>query len=301
MTMTGSSGSSSLAARSTPKPSPSGSRRSDSTTPGRLALQRRFGFGLIARFDDGVPLRFERVAQHRAQRVLVLDEQDRGIGELAGRDAHRSQPGGTPARRASSSRSAMAFLRVLRRSCFSRSSSAIDFLTVPLDHGALRRIVAVHEVGRQRVDAGLHRVGVVLVARELVLQRLEPAGPVGLILDRSLLGLVGLGVGLLVAVGGLGGVRPGAGGRRRGRRRSGAAPGSGPCSCRPSPARRRSCGDRLLSSPRRPATEPEPAAQRGRRPARNNAAAVTKCARDRAVAHMTGITPNRYRLEPYFT
>ena len=43
-------------------------------------MQRGFGLGLIARFDDGVALRFERVAQHRAQRVLVLDEQDRRIG-----------------------------------------------------------------------------------------------------------------------------------------------------------------------------------------------------------------------------
>jgi hypothetical protein len=32
-----------------------------------------------------------------------------------------------------------------------------------------------------------------------------------------------------------------------------------------------------------------------------HAAAVTNCARDRALAHMTGIIPNRYRLESYFT
>jgi hypothetical protein len=37
ITMTGSSGSISFAARSTPKPSPSVSRRSESTTAGRLA------------------------------------------------------------------------------------------------------------------------------------------------------------------------------------------------------------------------------------------------------------------------
>ena len=35
---------------------------------------------LIARFDDGVALRLERMAKHRAQRVLVLDEQDGRIG-----------------------------------------------------------------------------------------------------------------------------------------------------------------------------------------------------------------------------
>ena len=61
-----------------------GRRRSDRTTAGLLAMQRGFGFGLIARLDDGVALRFERVAQHRAQRVLVLDEQDRRIGERGG-------------------------------------------------------------------------------------------------------------------------------------------------------------------------------------------------------------------------
>jgi hypothetical protein len=33
------------------------------------------GLALVARFHHGVPLRFERKAQHRAQRVLVLDEE----------------------------------------------------------------------------------------------------------------------------------------------------------------------------------------------------------------------------------
>ena len=53
------------------------------------------GFGLVARLDDGVPLRLERVAQHRAQRVLVLDQQNRrsrrararASPQPAGRDA----------------------------------------------------------------------------------------------------------------------------------------------------------------------------------------------------------------------
>ena len=69
---------------------------------GRTDLKRGDRLGLIARFDDGVSLRFERVAQHHAQRVFVLDEQDGRIGCLTGPRAHRSQPGGTPARRASS-------------------------------------------------------------------------------------------------------------------------------------------------------------------------------------------------------
>ncbi len=33
------------------------------------------GLALVARFHHGVPLRFERMAQHRAERVLVLDEE----------------------------------------------------------------------------------------------------------------------------------------------------------------------------------------------------------------------------------
>ena len=87
------------------------------------------GLGLIARLDDGMPLRLERVAQHRAERVLVFDEQD-GRDDRTGwprtlmpttafgmigascRSGHRNQPGGTPARRASSSRSAIGLLVV---------------------------------------------------------------------------------------------------------------------------------------------------------------------------------------------
>ncbi len=37
-------------------------------------LQCRDRLGLIARFDDSVPLRFERVTQHHAERVFVLDD-----------------------------------------------------------------------------------------------------------------------------------------------------------------------------------------------------------------------------------
>ena len=69
---------------------------------GSNGLKGRGGLGLIAGLDHGVPLRFERMPQHRPQRVLVLDEQDRRISCFAGARAHRSQPGGTPARRASS-------------------------------------------------------------------------------------------------------------------------------------------------------------------------------------------------------
>ena len=39
----------------------------------RPLLQRQNGFGLIARFDDGVPLAFDGQAQHRAEGVFVFD------------------------------------------------------------------------------------------------------------------------------------------------------------------------------------------------------------------------------------
>ena len=72
-------------------------------------LQRRDGLVLIACFDHGVALRFERMAQHRAQRVLVLDEQNRRIG--CGGRASSPEPAG---RYAGAARfflkSAMAFL-----------------------------------------------------------------------------------------------------------------------------------------------------------------------------------------------
>src|SRR4029077_4813652 len=47
-----------------------------------------FGLGLIARFDDGVPLRFERMAKHHPEGIFVLDDQDRRIGRRAG--SHRT-------------------------------------------------------------------------------------------------------------------------------------------------------------------------------------------------------------------
>src|SRR5436190_9203839 len=83
-------------------------------------MESGFSLALIARLDDGVPLRLERMAQHYAERVFVLDEQDGRVDAGADPGAHRSQPGGTPARRASSSRAARPFL-----------SSSICFFSVP--------------------------------------------------------------------------------------------------------------------------------------------------------------------------
>ena len=88
------------------------------------------GLGLVARFDHGVALRFERMAQHGAQRVLVLDEENRGRRHRdAERGAQRSQPGGTPLLRASSWRSATALV-CCTISFFTRSSSVERLLAI---------------------------------------------------------------------------------------------------------------------------------------------------------------------------
>ena len=52
--------------------------------------QRGFGFGLVAGLEDAVALRFERKAQHRAEGILVFDEQNRRIGRWARARAHPS-------------------------------------------------------------------------------------------------------------------------------------------------------------------------------------------------------------------
>src|SRR5262245_44937038 len=41
--------------------------------------------------------------------------------------------------------------------------------SIPLDHVLLRRVVAVHEIGGQRVDAAVQGIGVRLIALELLL------------------------------------------------------------------------------------------------------------------------------------
>jgi hypothetical protein len=56
--------------------------RQDDAGPRRS--QGTDGFGLVARFDHAVAMGLERMAEHRAQGVLVFYEQDRGIGGAAG-------------------------------------------------------------------------------------------------------------------------------------------------------------------------------------------------------------------------
>src|SRR5205085_6096876 len=81
-------------------------------------LQHAHGLRLIAGFEDDVLLPLQRVPEHRAQRVLVLDDENLG--------GQRIQPGGTPALRASSSMSAICLL-ALSMSRVRRASSASAF------------------------------------------------------------------------------------------------------------------------------------------------------------------------------
>ncbi len=103
ITTTCTAGSGSLAARSTPKPSPAGSLRSVSTTAGRRLAQRLRRFGFVARLHDAVALRLERLAQHRRSESLSSTRRTgvRSARRARGR-GQRSQPAGTPARRPSS-------------------------------------------------------------------------------------------------------------------------------------------------------------------------------------------------------
>src|SRR5215213_3982882 len=55
-------------------------------------------------------------------------------------------------------------------------------LAVALGGGALHGIVAVDDIGGQRIDPRLHRVGEVGVARQLLFGGLHPAEPVGAVL-----------------------------------------------------------------------------------------------------------------------
>ena len=78
ITTTGTDASTALTARSTPSPSPAGSRRSVMTTSGCRAASAQLGVGLIAGLDHGMAVRLERQAQHRPQRVAVLDHEHDG-------------------------------------------------------------------------------------------------------------------------------------------------------------------------------------------------------------------------------
>src|SRR5262249_32098188 len=66
------------------------------------------------------------------------------------------------------------------------------FLAVGFDGALLHRIVAVDEIGRERIDLVLDRVGEGLVAIELHAERLDLLAPVLLILDVAALAVFGV-------------------------------------------------------------------------------------------------------------
>src|SRR4051812_9773457 len=194
MTMTGSSGSSFLAARSTPNPSPLVSRRSESTTPGR-ALRSAAAASVWSRASTTV-CPCASSAWRSIARSESLSSTSRIGGSTEWRDRTLTcrdalpQPAGRDARVARFlEQIGDRFLRVLN--ALRKARELRDrLLTVLPDHRALRRIVTAREVGREDVDAGLHRIGVVLIPDDPVLQTLEAGGPVLLVFGGRL--VVGL-------------------------------------------------------------------------------------------------------------
>ncbi len=88
----------------------------------------------------------------------------------------RSQPGGTPAFRASSSMSPICFLLVVN---FTLDALELGqrLLALVRDLRALDGIVARGEIGRERVDAALERLGKHFVPPQLVARLSNPATP----------------------------------------------------------------------------------------------------------------------------
>jgi hypothetical protein len=72
------SGSVSLRGRSTPRAVAFRQAQIRQHDPGTARSQQLDRFRLVAALDDGVALRFERVAQHHAKRIFVLDDEDGG-------------------------------------------------------------------------------------------------------------------------------------------------------------------------------------------------------------------------------
>ena len=67
MTITGNSGSSSFAARNTPKPSPSGRRKIGQHQRRPILVHRLQRLTLISGLDDGMPLALDSQLEHRPQ------------------------------------------------------------------------------------------------------------------------------------------------------------------------------------------------------------------------------------------
>ncbi len=122
------------------------------------------------------PCPFERVPQHGAQGVLILDEQNRGVdgfgGTCTGVTATvvsvLTQPAGrhvgSPGFVFGVGDALGRFLDFLLQPLQLRQR----LLTVALHPAALYRIVGIHEVRVERVDTALHRIGQRLRSFELL-------------------------------------------------------------------------------------------------------------------------------------
>ena len=197
----------SLAPLRTPTPSPLTSRRSDSTRSGRASRTSRSASASSTASTTAWPCcssAWRSIARRESlSSTSRIGARERGTGEeysrgtrdegrgttqrtSEGRSApYRSQPAGTPARRASSSRSSIAFL-FASISSFTRSNSASAFLRSVSNRAALRGIVAGGEVGPERVDLALERVEVHLAALERLARVGHPLPP-GLLVLLALL------------------------------------------------------------------------------------------------------------------
>ena len=116
-------------------------------------------------------------------------------GSTGARGRDSPQPaGGTPARRASSSKSLSAFCVVF--DLFLEAAELGERLqAVALNAGALNGIRPRREIGSQGVDPALHRIDEDLVAIERGLELFPVAGPVGLALRQPVLAFVVPGLG----------------------------------------------------------------------------------------------------------
>jgi hypothetical protein len=150
----------------------------DARARGAKRLDR---FPLIARFDDGVALRLERVAQHGAKRVFVLDKQNGRIGGAArhvGVEGSLTEPAGRD------SGAPGLFLQIvdgfpIGLDVFLQPIEFCEcFSAIGLDDFTLRRIVPVHKVGTESIDPALKRIDIRLAACQRGLELLQSASPV---------------------------------------------------------------------------------------------------------------------------
>ena len=143
----------------------------------RALLEHAHSLRLIARFEHGMALALQRMPKHRTQRVLVFDDENLSGGGHSGRSFYRSQPGGTPAFRASSSVSAIAFLQL-----FDLALDAIRFLSRVLASievfVALEQVALVVDCG-QSAKPRLERVVNHLSTSQVFARRRHAGVPVG--------------------------------------------------------------------------------------------------------------------------